>query len=104
MSFIQDIEAKLASLEAQVKQHSGVVLEAANAIENLVSQKTASANSLHILNGATQAYKDVLNIAKAGMPAIEAITPIIEAVAPSSAPTIQAAEGIVSAVETSANG
>jgi len=87
MSFIQDIEAKIAELAAQIKTHSGYVTDIETTISKLATDKITSTNNLHILNGATQAYTDVLNLLKSAEAspfgqAVEAAIPVVEAIAP----------------------
>lgn len=62
--FVKELETKISNLEAELKKHSNYVTEIAQAIEKLLADKANSANNINIINGAIQAYKDVLNGAK----------------------------------------
>lgn len=62
--FVKELETKISNLEAELKKHSNYVTEITQAIEKLLADKAGSANNINIINGAIQAYKDVLNGAK----------------------------------------
>lgn len=66
MSFLDEIKAKIAAVENQIKEHSGAIKNLAEGIEKMVLDKNTASNNLHILNGALQAYNDVLNGVKGG--------------------------------------
>ena len=98
MSFITDLEAKLADIENQIKTHSGYVTDIATTVEKLLGDKSTSIANVNILNGAKQAYADVLNVAKAGIPAIEAVAPQATSVIDEVLPVIEAVAPIIEAV------
>lgn len=64
-NLVKDMEQKIANLEAELKKHSNYATEITQAIEKLNQDKANSINNVNIINGAIQAYKDVLNGAKA---------------------------------------
>lgn len=58
---VDDIKQKITNLEAEMKKHSNYVTEITQGIEKLMADKATSLNNINILNGALQAYKDVVN-------------------------------------------
>lgn len=62
--FVTELEAKISNLEAELKKHSNYVTEIVQTIEKLLADKANSTNNINIINGAIQAYRDVLNGAK----------------------------------------
>lgn len=64
LSFIEKIEAKLAEVQDNLKTHSEKFSEVSATIEKFAAEKLISSNNLHILNGALQAYTDVVNLFK----------------------------------------
>jgi septal ring factor EnvC (AmiA/AmiB activator) len=64
MTFLSDVEQKISNLEAELKKHSNYVTEITQAVEKLLSDKATSSNNINIINGALQAYRDVLSASK----------------------------------------
>jgi hypothetical protein len=66
MKLIKDIELKVSNLEAELKKHNNYVTEITQTMEKLLSDKAITINNINILNGALQAYRDVINGVKSG--------------------------------------
>lgn len=66
MNLVKELEGKISNLEAEIKKHNNYVTEISQMIEKLLADKANSSNNLNILNGAIQAYKDVINGVKSG--------------------------------------
>lgn len=64
LSFVEKIEAKLQEVQENLKSHSDRFSELSSVIEKQASEKLITSNNLHILNGALQAYTDVLSLFK----------------------------------------
>lgn len=64
MTFLSDLEQKISNLEAELKKHSNYVTEITQAVEKLLGDKASSSNNINIINGAIQAYRDILNSSK----------------------------------------
>lgn len=62
----QEIEKKIAELEEQSKKHSTYMTEINQAIEKLSTDKNTVIGNLQVMNGAIQAYKDILNKVTSG--------------------------------------
>lgn len=58
---VDDIKNKITNLEAEMKKHSNYVTEITQGIEKLMADKATSLNNINILNGALQAYRDVVS-------------------------------------------
>ena len=67
MSFevIQKLEEKVKEVSEQLQKHSTYVTEIANTVEKLLADKATTTANANILNGALQAYNDILNLLKA---------------------------------------
>jgi hypothetical protein len=63
-SIVSTVESKIAELQTQVKTHSGFLTEIGQALEKFAADKLTTNNNLNILNGAIQAYNDVLKVVK----------------------------------------
>jgi hypothetical protein len=62
---VSKIEAKISELQNQVKSHGSYINEIAAAIEKMTADKATSSNNINIINGAIQAYTDIMNVLKA---------------------------------------
>jgi hypothetical protein len=60
----KELQDKISNLESEIKKQSGYVTEITQAIDKLTSDKATSLNNINVLNGAIQAYKDVINNTK----------------------------------------
>lgn len=60
------VEKKIADLQEQVKKQNSDLSEASNAIEKLSNVKSVAVKNLGILDGAIQAYADILTVVKQG--------------------------------------
>jgi uncharacterized coiled-coil protein SlyX len=59
------LEQKISNLEAELKKQSNYVTEITQTVKKLKLDMANSTNNINILNGAIQAYKDILNSSKA---------------------------------------
>ena len=64
MSFIKEMESKITDVQEQLKKHTSYASEIVQGIKKLQTDKMNTINNAHILNGALQAYTDVLKMIK----------------------------------------
>lgn len=83
MSIVISIEKKLSELSDMLKTHSGKVLDIHKDIEKLSSDKTTAIGHVNFLNGALQAYNDILSLIN-GNP-VPILKDVVEAVTDGSA-------------------
>src|ERR1700693_470306 len=94
MSVFESIKSKVLHVENQIKQHTESFDAIAKTIDKLSGDRLNTSAYIHALNGAHQAYHDVIALVKEASPEVAAL---VSAAVPAAAPVVEAVE---SAVET----
>lgn len=88
MSIFESIKSKVLHVESQIKQHTEAAESIARTIDKLSGDRLNTSAYVHALNGAHQAYHDVINLVKEASPEVAAL---ISAAVPAAAPVVEAA-------------